>query len=72
MGWLPPDTDLRPYAGLWVAVVDGRVVGVGRSARAAHLAAKRSRPKDDPVVLRISQHGQVVGRWRSNHGQAIE
>lgn len=55
-----PDFDLRPYAGCWIAVVDGRIAGVGRSERAARLAAKRSRPKDDPIVLRVSEDGQVV------------
>jgi hypothetical protein len=53
-----PNVDLRPYAGLWIAVVDGRIAGVGRSARTARLAAKRSRPKDDPIVLRVSDDGQ--------------
>lgn len=57
-----PDFDLRPYAGLWIAVVDRRVAGVGRSERAARLAAKRSRPKDDPLVVRVAEDGTVVLR----------
>lgn len=55
-----PELDLRPYAGLWIAVVGGRIAGVGRSKRAARLAAKQSRPKDDPLVLRVSEDGQLV------------
>ncbi len=59
-----PDTllelDLRPYAGLWIAVVDGRVAGVGRTARAARLAARRNRPKDEPLLLRVADDGQGV------------
>ncbi len=51
--------DLTPYAGCWVAVVEGRVVGVGYTARAARAAAKRSRPKDDPVVVRVGRDGRA-------------
>ena len=54
---LPPfpgssvSADLTPYAGRWVAVVRGRVAGVGVTERAARLAAKRCRPKEEPTVL---------------------
>ena len=43
--------DLAPYAGRWVALVCGRVVGVGWTAGEAHQAAKRSRPKEEPQVV---------------------
>ncbi len=43
--------DLSPYAGRWVAVVRGRVAGVGHTERAALLAAKRCRPKEEPTIL---------------------
>jgi len=43
--------DLTPYAGRWVALVRGRVAGVGSTARAAWLAAKRCRPKEEPMVF---------------------
>jgi len=43
--------DLAPYAGRWVALVRGRVAGVGSTARAAWLAAKRCRPKEEPMVF---------------------
>ncbi len=43
--------DLAPYAGRWVALVRGRVVGVGWTADEARRAAKRSRPKEEPRVI---------------------
>jgi hypothetical protein len=43
--------DLAPYAGRWVALVRGRVVGVGWTDRQARQAAKRSRPKEEPRVI---------------------
>jgi hypothetical protein len=46
----PPKIDLRPYAGRWVALVGGRVAGVGLTAQEARTAAKLSRPKEEPEV----------------------
>jgi hypothetical protein len=46
-GW----SDLAPYAGRWVALARGRVVGVGWTSEEARLAAKRSRPKEEPEVI---------------------
>jgi hypothetical protein len=46
-GWV----DLAPYAGRWVAVVRGRVVGVGWTAEEALRAAQRSRFKEEPQVI---------------------
>jgi hypothetical protein len=45
--------DYSPYAGRWIAVVRGRVSGVGRTADEARRAAKVSRPKDDPQVVYV-------------------
>jgi hypothetical protein len=45
-----PDLDLRPYAGRWVALVGGRVAGVGLTAQEARRAAQLSRPKEEPEV----------------------
>jgi hypothetical protein len=42
---------LAPYAGRWVALVRGQLVGVGWTAEEARHAAKRSRPKEEPQVL---------------------
>ncbi len=46
--------DLAPYAGRWVALVRGRVVGVGWTADEARRAAKRSRPKEETQVIFVS------------------
>jgi hypothetical protein len=46
-GWV----DLAPYAGRWVAVVRGRVAGVGWTAEEALHAARRSRFKEEPQVI---------------------
>ncbi len=43
--------DLAPYAGRWVAVVRGRVAGVGWTAEEARQAAKRNRPKEKARVI---------------------
>jgi hypothetical protein len=42
---------LAPYAGRWVAVVRGRVAGVGWTEEEARRAAKRSRPKEEPRMV---------------------
>ena len=47
----PSLMDLTPYAGRWVALVRGRVAGVGWTADEARLAAKRSRPKEKSRVI---------------------
>ena len=47
----PDWRDLAPYAGRWVALVRGRVAGVGWTADEARLAAKRNRFKDEPQVI---------------------
>lgn len=43
--------DLQPYAGRWVALVRGQVVGVGLTAEAARAAAQLARPKEKPQVM---------------------
>ena len=47
----PSWTDLAPYAGRWVALVRGRVTGVGWTSKQAQQAAKRNRPKDEARVI---------------------
>jgi hypothetical protein len=42
--------DLTPYAGRWVALIGGRVAGVGRTAAEARTAAKLARPKEEPAL----------------------
>jgi hypothetical protein len=46
----PPEPDLSPYAGRWVALVSGHIAGVGFTANEARTAAKLSRPKEEPEV----------------------
>jgi len=47
----PSLTDLMPYAGRWVALVRGRVAGVGWTAEEARRASQRNRPKEEPQVV---------------------
>ena len=51
----PPSTPdwptLAPYAGRWVAIVRGRVTGVGWTAAEARRASKHTRPKEQPEVV---------------------
>ena len=46
-GWV----DLAPYAGRWVALVRGRVAGVGWTAEEARQAARRNRSKEESQVV---------------------
>jgi len=55
------DERFAPYAGKWVAVVRGRVAGVGETARQARMMARRSCPKDDPILLLVPSYGEAVG-----------
>ena len=47
----PVWADLAPYAGRWVALVRGRVAGVGWTSEEARQAAKRNRPKEEAHVI---------------------
>jgi hypothetical protein len=40
--------ELAPYAGRWVALIRGRVAGVGWTSDEARRAARRNRPKEAP------------------------
>lgn len=51
--------DLQPYAGRWVALVRGQVVGVGLTAEAAQAAAQLSRPKEKPTVRFVPDHAPI-------------
>lgn len=48
------DIDLAPYWGRWVAIVRGRVTGVGTTAAQARLASKTQLEKDEPIVMFVS------------------
>ena len=49
------EPDPSPYAGRWVALVSGRIAGVGLTADEARTAAKLSRPKEEPQVQFVPQ-----------------
>ena len=44
-------TELVPLAGRWVALVHGRVAGVGWTAGEARQAANHNRFKEEPQVI---------------------
>jgi putative nucleotidyltransferase with HDIG domain len=48
--------NLRPYAGRWVALVQGHIAGMGRTAEEARLAAQLARPKEKPQVIFVPEH----------------
>ncbi len=43
--------DPAPYAGRWIAVVRDHVAAVALTPHDALLAAKLSRPKDEPMIV---------------------
>jgi hypothetical protein len=55
-----PEPDLRPYAGRWVALVNGRIAGIGLTAEEARTAAKLSRPKEEPEIRFVPE-----GAWQT-------
>ena len=54
------DERFAAFAGRWVAVVRGRVVGLGRTAEEARQMARRACPKDEPVVALVPDRGLRV------------
>ncbi len=51
--------DLAPYAGRWIAIVRGRVAGVGLSPEEARRLAKRNRPREEPVIVFVSDERET-------------
>jgi len=51
--------DLQPFAGRWVALLRGQVVGVGLTAEAALAAAQLSRPKETPTVMFVPDNPPI-------------
>ncbi len=47
---LTPSSELEIYAGLWIALVRGRVVASGATAQATLLNCRAMRLKDEPVL----------------------
>lgn len=52
--------DLAAYVGRWIAVVRGRVVGVGQTADEARQLALHNRPKEAPEVFFVSAERQIA------------
>jgi hypothetical protein len=52
------ELDLAPYAGRWIAIVWGKVAGVGLSPEEARRLAKRNRPREEPVIVFVSGEGE--------------
>lgn len=52
--------DLAAYVGRWIAVVRGRVVGVGQTADEARQLALHNRPKEAPEVFFVSAEMQIA------------
>ncbi len=52
------ELDLAPYTGRWIAIVRGRVAGVGLSPEEARRLAKRNRPREEAVVVFVSSEGE--------------
>ena len=55
----PLELDLSPYRNHWIALVRGRVVGVGETAEQAQHAARRVRPKEKARVVFVDGEGGV-------------
>jgi hypothetical protein len=56
---LPQQIDTSLYLNRWIALVRGRVVGVGLTARQAHRAARQTRPKDKVQLFFVNAEGKV-------------
>jgi hypothetical protein len=53
------DIDVSLYLNRWIAVVQGRVVGVGLTAPQAQRAARQTRPKDKVQLFFVAADGRV-------------
>jgi len=53
------ELDLAPYAGRWIAIVRGRVAGVGLSPEEARRLAKHNRPREEAVIIFVSGEGEA-------------
>jgi hypothetical protein len=57
--------DPKLYPNRWIAVVRGRVIGVGLTAQQAYRAAKQTRRKDKPLLFFVDAEGKVEPREQS-------
>ncbi len=51
--WL--EIDLHPYAGLYIALVEGRLAAVAETPAGAFSRARHARPRRMPVILKIAE-----------------
>jgi len=51
---------LSRYAGKHVAIVDGRIVGVGENAKEAYDQAKKEQPKKSPSLIYVPKGETLV------------
>ena len=63
---LAKDIDTTLYLNRWIAIVRGRVVGVGLTAQQAHRAAKQTRPKDKPLLFFVDAEGNAQREVRDS------
>jgi len=59
-GEAPQKSDLRPYAGRWVAMIRGRVVGQGGTPDQVVQAAKNMRHKETPQVMYVPTPNPLI------------
>ena len=64
---LAQNIDPELYRNRWIALVQGRVVGVGLTARQAHRAAKQTRPRDEPRLLFVDAEGRLTNPDNQTH-----
>jgi len=50
----------KKYAGKWIAVVNKKIVGVGKTAPAAYKKAKKIYPQDEPLLEAIEKEIEVI------------
>jgi hypothetical protein len=55
---LTKSIDPTLYLNRWIAVVRGRVIGVGLTAEQAYRAAKQTRRKDKPQLFFVDTEGK--------------
>jgi hypothetical protein len=56
---LPQSINPTLYPNRWIAIVRGRVVGVGLTAEQAHRAARQTRPKDKVQLFFVDAEGKA-------------
>lgn len=61
------DIDLTPYRGRWVALIRGRVAGVGLTPEQAFLIARRNRPKEEPGAIIFVDESVLEGADARNN-----